>query len=108
MIRPTATLFALAATASAQIAAALAQNVPTPRCDFSGSANVTVNGLPKLRLGDVAGCPNIKYEIIPGLMINGQPAVRIVSDEDCVAEGSADVLADGKPVNRQGDVTCAR
>ncbi|MEP3280274.1 MAG: PAAR domain-containing protein [Stappiaceae bacterium] len=75
-------------------------------CNLQGSSNVFVNGLPKLRLGDVEGCPGINYEIIEGLFINGQPAVRILPSENCVAKGSSNVFANGKPVTRQGDVVC--
>lgn len=89
-----------------KLSTAKAQDAAKPGCLLSGSAGVAVNGMGMLRLGDVAGCPNIKYEIVPGLMIDGQPAVRIVSDSNCVAAGSSDVLVDGKSASRQGDVMC--
>ncbi len=86
---------------------AQAQNTGEPaKCNLQGSSNVFVNGLPKLRLGDVEGCEGIKYEIIDGLFVNGQPAVRLLPSERCVISGSPNVFANGKPVYRQGDIVC--
>ena len=57
-----------------------------------------------LRLSDVAGCPGLRYEIIPGLHINGEPAVKLLPNQDGTGGGgAASVRADGKPVARQGD-----
>lgn len=76
----------------------------TPACALSGSPNVMINGVGMLRLGDVQGCPGLRYEIIPGLIINGQPAVRLLPADDCAAAGSENALADGAPLSRRGDL----
>ncbi len=63
----------------------------TPPCALSGSSNVFVEGRGMLTIGDVAGCPNLRYEIIPNVMINGQPAVRLLPQEGCAPGGSTSV-----------------
>lgn len=90
---------ALTDAAHAQSQAAAPEN-----CAVKSSSNVRVEGMGMLRLGDVAGCPGLRYEIIPGVRINGQPAVRLLPNEDGTGGGgAASVTADGKAVGRQGD-----
>lgn len=67
---------------------------PTPGCALTGSSNVFAEGKSMLTIGDVAGCPGIRYEIIPNVMINGQVAVRLLPSEDC-APGGADSVQTG-------------
>ena len=64
---------------------------PTPPCALSGSTNVFAEGRGMLTIGDVAGCPNLRYEIIPNVMINGQAAVRLLPQEGCATGGSNSV-----------------
>ncbi len=74
-----------------------------PRCAVSGSENVFVEGGSMLRLGDVAGCPDLRYEVVPGVLINGQPAVRILPKEACVPGGANSVTISGRQAQRTGD-----
>lgn len=85
--------------------AAIAQTPPAgPPCGVTGSSTVRVEGRAMLRLSDVAGCPGVRYEVIPGLRINGEPAVKLLPNEDGTGGGgSPSVRADGKGVARQGD-----
>ena len=92
--------FILAASSSASGQSA-------PGCALTGSENVSVEGKGMLRLGDVAGCPGLRYEVVPNVLINGQPAVRLLPSEECVADSADSVFADGGAVARQGDVICA-
>lgn len=102
---------AVAATALGVGAAAAQQQQPVenpnagggPSCVLSGSESVRVQGTGMLRLGDVAGCPDVRYEVIPGVFINGQPAVRLLPDEDCAPRGSESVTIGGAPAGRAGD-----
>lgn len=64
---------------------------PSAPCALTGSVNVFVEGKAMLTLGDVAGCPGIRYEIIPNVMINGEPAVRILPQDDCAPAGANSV-----------------
>lgn len=85
----------LATLAAALPAAALAQqdaSPPTPPCALTGSPNVMAEGRGMLTIGDVAGCPDVRYEIIPGVMINGQAAVRLLPKDDCAPSGAASVM----------------
>lgn len=61
-----------------------------------------------LRLSDVIGCEGVRYEPIPGLLIEGEPAVRLVpqAGSGCTARGAASVIVDGQAARRQGDVGC--
>lgn len=73
-----------------------------PGCALTGSPNVFVEGRSMLRLGDVQACPGLRYEIVPNVFINGQPAVQLLPGEG--AGGGADsVTVDGAPAARQGD-----
>jgi uncharacterized Zn-binding protein involved in type VI secretion len=78
---------AMAQTTDAAGAAAAA----TPPCGLTGSADAFAEGRAMLRLGDVAGCPGVRYELIPGVLINGQPAVRLLPQDDCAAAGASSV-----------------
>lgn len=78
----------------------------TPGCALSGSPNVFVEGASMLRLGDVQGCPGLRWEIIPGVFINDQPAVRVLPKEDCPTGGAVSVTVGGAPATRQGDAGC--
>lgn len=98
---------AAALVASGATGSALAEDAAAPPaveipCALSGSASVTINGRAMLRLGDVAGCPGVRYEIIPGMTVNGEPAVRLLPDEDCAPSGEAGVLIDGEPAQTVG------
>lgn len=74
-----------------------------PRCALQGSTNVFIQGGAMLRLGDVAGCPGVRYEVIPNVRIGGEPAVRILPQEGCAPGGAESVLIDGQPAQRVGD-----
>ena len=87
-------------TASASPHSAVATEA---RCALGASSSVRVEGRGMLRLGDVQGCDGVRWEIIQGLFIDGQPAVRLLPSEACGVSGSESVLADGAPVSRQGD-----
>jgi hypothetical protein len=50
--------------------------VPIPACAMSGSKSVFIGGAPALRLSDVVNCPPELYEIVPSIMIEGQPMVK--------------------------------
>lgn len=78
-----------------------------PACAQTGASSVMINGRPALRLSDVATCPPGMFETVPGIMVEGQPAVRFAAPvEGCVATGSADVLMGGTPAGRAGDAAC--
>ena len=78
-----------------------------PACARSGAVSVMINGLPALRLGDVAACPSGFYSIVPGIRIEGQPMVRLNSGVgDCLAGASANVLVNGEGASRLGDAAC--
>lgn len=78
-----------------------------PGCAQTGAASVFINGRPMLRLSDVAGCPAGMFETVPGIFVEGQPAVRLAAPApDCSGGGSADVLLGGAPAGRAGDATC--
>lgn len=80
---------------------------PLPPCAVGGAASVMINGRPALRLSDVATCPAGMFEPVPGITIEGQPAVRFVAPvKGCVAGGSANVIMNGAPATRGGDAVC--
>lgn len=84
-----------------------AQTVNLPACAASGASSVFINGRPMLRQSDVANCPEGMFEIVPGFLVEGEPAVRFAAPaENCVAGGSADVLVGGAPAGRAGDAAC--
>ncbi|MEL6979884.1 MAG: PAAR domain-containing protein [Pseudomonadota bacterium] len=79
-----------------------------PGCALNGSPNVFIEGASMLRLGDVQGCAGLRWEIIPGVFINGQPAVKVLPQEECpsIGGGAVGVTIDGAPAARQGDAGC--
>lgn len=78
-----------------------------PVCATNGASSVFINGRPALRLSDVAGCPEGMFETIPGVFVEGQPAVRFVAPRGaCAGGGSADVLIGSAPAGRAGDAAC--
>ena len=84
---------------------ALAQDMPA--CAVTGASSVMINGRPALRLSDVAACPPGLFEPIPGVLVEGEPAVRFVAPvEGCVAAGSSDVTIGGAGAVRAGDAVC--
>ena len=85
-----------------------AEVVAEPHCALTGSSSLMVEGRGMLKLSDVQGCKNVSYEIIPSLMIEGEPAVRLVPTGNikCGVGGSTSVTAEGGAVTRIGDVTC--
>lgn len=91
--------------AAAQTGAADGQAPQTP-CVVTGDPSVRINGRPMLRLGDVIGCPDLRYDIIPNVMIGGQPAVRLSANGACSAGGSVNVTINGAPAATAGDVAC--
>lgn len=94
---------ALLALCVAAPSLALAQAAPGGACALSGSPSVRAEGLGMLRLGDVQGCPGLRYEIVPGVFIDGQPMVRLLPDKDCGVRGADSVTVDGAPASRTGD-----
>ncbi|WP_417769411.1 PAAR domain-containing protein [Stappia sp.] len=100
-LAPLAAALALLSATSAAIAQ------PLPPCAVTGAASVIINGRPALRLSDVATCPPGMFEPVPGISIEGQPAVRFAAPaEGCVAGGSANVIMNGAPATRGGDAVC--
>ncbi len=83
---------------------------PLAGCALSGASSVFIGGAPALRLSDVVNCPADLYEIVPGIMIEGQPLVRVRSGTsekaDCTAKGETTVMANNQPMQRLGDVAC--
>lgn len=78
-----------------------------PACAVTGAASVMINGRPALRLSDVATCPPGLFEPVPGVFVEGEPAVRFVAPaQGCVAAGSANVTIEGTGAARTGDVAC--
>ncbi len=84
---------------------ALAQGLPA--CAKTGAASVMFNGKPALKLADVAACPAGSFEIIPNVMVEGQPMVHFNTGVGgCVAGASPNVIVNGKAVTSTGDVAC--
>ena len=80
---------------------------PFPACARTGAASVFFNGKPALKLADVAACPAGSFEIIPNVMIEGQPMVHFNTGiGGCVSGASPNVMVDGKAVTSTGDVAC--
>jgi uncharacterized Zn-binding protein involved in type VI secretion len=83
---------------------------PLAGCALSGASSVFIGGAPALRLSDVVNCPADLYEIVPGIMIEGQPLVRVRSGlsekADCATKGETTVTANDQPMQRLGDVNC--
>ena len=70
-----------------------------PSCVKTGAVSVFFNGKPALKLGDVAACPPATYQIIPNIVIEGQPMVHLTG---CAA-GSPNISADSQAANTLGD-----
>ncbi|OCP10494.1 hypothetical protein BBX50_02095 [Ensifer sp. LC11] len=83
---------------------------PIPSCALSGASSVMIGGQPALRLSDVANCPPELYEVVPSIMIEGQPVVHFRAGSgakgDCAAKGEATVSFEGQAAQRVGDVDC--
>ena len=83
---------------------------PIPACAMSGSKSVFIGGAPALRLSDVVNCPPELYEIVPSIMIEGQPMVKfrtgVGEKGNCTARGEESVMAEGETTSRVGDVNC--
>ncbi|WP_143523660.1 hypothetical protein [Pararhizobium arenae] len=81
-----------------------------PPCALSGAVSVMIGGAPALRLSDVANCPPELYEVVPSIMIEGQPVVHFRGGSDgkttCAAKADGSVMMEGEVANRLGDVTC--
>lgn len=84
--------------------------VAKPNCALTGTSSLMVEGRGMLKLSDVQGCKNLRYEIIPSLMIEGEPAVRLVPTGNikCGVGGSTSVTAEGGAIIRIGDVVCPK
>ncbi|WP_457583885.1 hypothetical protein [Ensifer canadensis] len=95
---------------SAMPSAAEDARPPIPACALSGSTSVMIGGQPALRLSDVANCPPELYEVVPSIMIEGQPVVHFRSGSgatgDCTAKAEPSVTFEGEAAQRLGDVTC--
>ena len=87
-------------------ASSSASGQTAPGCNLTGSESVFAEGSGMLRLSDVVACPGLRYEVIPNVIINGEPAVRLLPSEECAAGGAASVTINGAPAARQGDVAC--
>ncbi|MGB3813318.1 MAG: hypothetical protein WA950_08820 [Shinella sp.] len=85
---------------------------PLPSCAMSGSKSVFIGGAPALRLSDVINCPLELYEIVPSVMIEGQPMVKfrtgVGEKGNCTARGEETVSVEGESASRLGDVTCTQ
>ena len=85
---------------------------PIPACAMSGAKSVFIGGAPALRLSDVVNCPPELYEIVPSIMIEGQPMVKfrtgVGEKGNCTARGEATVMAEGESASRLGDVNCTQ
>ena len=81
-----------------------------PPCALSGAVSVMIGGAPALRLSDVANCPPELYEVVPSIMIEGQPVVHFRGGSDgemtCAAKAEGSVMMEGEAANRLGDVAC--
>lgn len=86
--------------------------VPIPACALSGSKSVFIGGAPALRLSDVVNCPPELYEIVPSIMIEGQPMVKfrtgVGEKGNCTARGDETVSVEGGSASRLGDVACTQ
>ena len=85
---------------------------PIPACAMSGAKSVFIGGAPALRLSDVVNCPPELYEIVPSIMIEGQPMVKfrtgVGEKGHCTARGEETVMAEGESASRLGDVNCTQ
>ncbi len=78
-----------------------------PDCARTGAVSVMINGLPALKLSDMALCPPGSWSIIPGMVIEGEPMVQVnPGTAGCMSGASPDVIVDGQGANRAGDIAC--
>lgn len=78
-----------------------------PPCARTGAKSVFFNGLPALKQSDMASCPAGSYDLVPGVTIEGEPMVTVNPGvANCFATASANIIVNGKGVNRAGDVAC--
>ncbi len=78
-----------------------------PACAKSSAATVMFNGKPALKLSDAAACPAGSFQIIPNMMIEGEPMVHFnAGAAGCTATTSPNVIANNKAANTVGDVAC--
>ena len=100
------------AAATPSLSRAEGAPAPIPSCAMSGSKSVFIGGAPALRLSDVVNCPPELYEIVPSVMIEGQPTVKFRSGVgekgNCTARGEETVSVEGESASRLGDVTCTQ
>ncbi|MCI4662181.1 MAG: PAAR domain-containing protein [Neomegalonema sp.] len=75
-------------------------------CALQGSPNVFIEGKGMLRLGDVLACPGLRYEVVPSVFVNGQPAVRLVPEGGCLVGGANSVTLEGGAAATAGDAVC--
>jgi uncharacterized Zn-binding protein involved in type VI secretion len=85
----------------------------TPGSIAGGSANVTIDGQPAARQGDVTTGGDALTSTSPNVLINGKPAVVQGDRTGCggvVVGGGSNVFINGKPMARSGDATagCAK
>lgn len=98
MLRILAVIVAIATSAAPATSQEAPAGIILP-CVKTGAVSVFFNGKPALKLGDVAACPPAMYEIIPNIVIEGQPMVHLTG---CTAH-SPNVSAAGKSTNSLGD-----
>jgi len=77
-------------------------------CGLIGSNPVIVEGRSMLKLSDVQGCEGVAYEVIPSVMIEGEPAVQLVPKASgaCRISRAVSVIVDGEQVRRVGEIAC--
>ena len=60
----------------------------------------------------MVNCPPELYEIVPSVMIEGQPMVKfrtgVGEKGNCTARGEETVMAEGESASRLGDVNCTQ
>ena len=109
---PAAALALGVMAATPSVSAAEDAPTPIPACAMSGAKSVFIGGAPALRLSDVVNCPPELYEIVPSIMIEGQPMVKfrtgVGEKGNCTARGEETVMAEGESTSRVGDVACTQ
>ena len=107
-----AILLACGLAAAPSVSLAQEAGAPIPACALSGSKSVFIGGAPALRLSDVVNCPPELYEIVPSVMIEGQPMVKfrtgVGEKGNCTARGEETVSVEGEAASRLGDVSCTQ
>lgn len=113
-VRQLSTVVLTFGIAAAAPSVSMAEDAPTPipSCAMSGSKSVFIGGAPALRLSDVVNCPPELYEIVPSVMIEGQPMVKfrtgVGEKGKCTARGEETVSVEGESASRLGDVSCTQ